>query len=349
MKNSIKKLTCVLLATLTCISILVAPVTNVVAEEDKGNIHIAYVDEGTKIEDNNYVKNEVKIDGATFSAVLVAKEGNGEYVWIDEIKEFPNFNYKAEDMFDIDKHEIVTKTLLDIAKEKLAVFTRTTNEEGKCTFENIAKGVYIIWESKKENTAKDYNEAAPCLVVVPDRKNDKVNFDVSVYPKTSKNHIKLASITGIKSWKGEDIKPSDKDNKENNSEKPVRPESITLRLYANGVEVGKTTTNAQKGWAFSFDDVNCLDENGQEITFTIKEDKVKGYVFSQDKPIVYENTIVINVTNTVGEESAKTGDETNIIMWIAIAGICMCICIVLLIPKRKKQTIAEKVANKNNK
>lgn len=366
MRKNIKKIVCGMLAIITILSCVMIPSMTAFAigedaGEEKGTILIHYIDEGTKIVNGEYIKKNVLIDGATFSAALVAREdvGKGRFEWVSAVKKEEGFKFATEDMFDKEQIEKVAIALHETVADKLNTVTRTTNEDGECTFTDLERGVYLVWESKKEGTAEKYHDAVPFLVEVPDRDEESENFDIEVYPKPSLITDRRISITGTKKWEGKDVvgKPSTKEEDEKagvtnkkEEKKVYRPDSITLRLYANGVEIASTTTNAKKGWAFSFDDVNALDENGDEVTFTIKEDKVKGYIFSQDEPIIGENTIVINVKNKVGDPSAQTSDESNLFMWIALMGVsAMFVVLMVFIPaKKKEQTIAEKVVEKHN-
>ena len=72
-------------------------------------------------------------------------------------------------------------------------------------------------------------------------------------------------IPVIKSW-------DDNGNQDGN-----RPESVTVRLLANGTEVASTSLNEENGWKFTFTDLPRLDEAGEKISYTITEDAVKDY------------------------------------------------------------------------
>lgn len=360
MKKNLKKIICGIFAIMLMISCMIVP-ASASAYVKTGSITVNYADEGTKIEDDKYIEERVLIDGAKFSVALVAIEGNGRFEWVDRIKEDVHFFHDTDEMFKQDKIEEISKELVHRFANELSIFTKTTDNTGKCVFDGLDRGIYLVWESGKEGTAAKYDYSVPFLVEIPDREEEPWNYDVNVYPKGSKLIVKMVTITGTKSWKGNDIVGKKAEDETENSteatgttdeeEKVYRPESITLRLYADGKEVAKTTTNAEKKWAFSFNEVNALNEDGEEVTFTIKEDKVKGYTFTQGTPKVGENTIVINVTNTVGEAAAKTGDESNMMLWIGIiAGCAVLAGIVLLIPSKKKEekkSIAEKKVEKS--
>ena len=71
-------------------------------------------------------------------------------------------------------------------------------------------------------------------------------------------------VSGSKTW----------DDKEDQDGK--RPDSITIRLYADGKQVDAVTVTAEEGWKWNFTNLPKY-ENGSEIRYTITEDVVPGY------------------------------------------------------------------------
>ena len=63
-----------------------------------------------------------------------------------------------------------------------------------------------------------------------------------------------------------------------NDKAGIRPEEVTIKLFANGKDTGKTTkaTNANN-WKYAFDALDLYDANGNKIVYTVKEVPVKGY------------------------------------------------------------------------
>ena len=100
----------------------------------------------------------------------------------------------------------------------------------------------------------------------------------------------IDEIAGSKTWKDD-----------NNSGK-TRPESITIRLLADGNEVATQVVTADDQWSWSFTKLPKY-AAGKEIVYTIVEDAVKGYTAKVDG---------YNVTNTLdNEEVPKTGDPRS--------------------------------------
>ena len=81
---------------------------------------------------------------------------------------------------------------------------------------------------------------------------------------TNTHKIEKTTIEGTKTW-------NDFNNQEN-----VRPESITIRLYANGKEVKSKKVTEKDGWKYKFDDLDVY-ENGEKIRYTIREDQLEEY------------------------------------------------------------------------
>ena len=64
---------------------------------------------------------------------------------------------------------------------------------------------------------------------------------------------------------------------DNNGQNGIRPESITVKLLANGEDTGKTCLlSDENGWNFTFNGLEKY-ENGKEIVYTIEEVEVEGY------------------------------------------------------------------------
>ena len=58
----------------------------------------------------------------------------------------------------------------------------------------------------------------------------------------------------------------------------MRPLETTIRLLANGVDSGIfVVLNENNNWTHLFENIQAIDENGQKINYTIKEDPIEGY------------------------------------------------------------------------
>ena len=166
------------------------------------------------------------------------------------------------------------------------------------TFENLPKyktgsvGVliqYTIVEDEVAGYEVDFTD------IVSDRSTKKIENTITnkheliPYDETGKIMVK-------KIWK-------DRDNKFN-----TRPSSITIHLFADGVEIDKAILNASNNWTYTFTGLNKYKEGavGVEVVYTITEDSVKGYNSSID------GFVVTNTMNPPTEiVPPKTGIESN--------------------------------------
>ncbi len=115
-------------------------------------------------------------------------------------------------------------------------------------------------------------------------KEYKVEYDSTGMNITNSYEPEKTEVSGRKTW-------VDYDNKYNS-----RPESITVRLFADGTEVTSKTVTANDNWSWLFTDLDKYN-SGTEIVYTISEDTVSGY---KSKVTGY------NVTNTYTEAPKGT-------------------------------------------
>ena len=83
---------------------------------------------------------------------------------------------------------------------------------------------------------------------------------------TNTHKTEVISVEGTKTWN-------------DNDQIAKRPESITVRLLADGTEVNSQTVNAESNWTYKFTDLPKY-AAGKEIVYTVSEDAVPGYITS---------------------------------------------------------------------
>ena len=88
------------------------------------------------------------------------------------------------------------------------------------------------------------------------------------------------TISGKKVWNDQNDKAG------------IRPNDVTIQLFANGKDTGKITkaTNTNN-WKYAFEGLNLYDANGNKIVYTVKEVPVKGYTTE------IEGTTITNTYN----------------------------------------------------
>lgn len=77
---------------------------------------------------------------------------------------------------------------------------------------------------------------------------------------------------------------------DNDDQDGKRPDSVTVHLYANGKDTGKSQVlsadnNWTCNWTTTYDDIPPVDEHGVPIIYTFVEDEVPGYTLSASKSI----------------------------------------------------------------
>ena len=138
----------------------------------------------------------------------------------------------------------------------------TANDNWSWSFENLDKykdGTEIVY-TISEDTVADYTTV------------------VDGYNITNTHTPEKISILGSKTW----VDLSDS----------TRPESITVRLFADGTEVTSKTVTASDNWSWSFTGLDKY-KAGTEIIYTVSEETVAGYTTVVDG---------YNITNTIKQE-----------------------------------------------
>ena len=104
-------------------------------------------------------------------------------------------------------------------------------------------------------------------VVVAEYKSVVTDHEDGKYTITNTHTPAKINVKGQKIW-------DDANNKDG-----IRPDSIVVKLLANGVETGKTATaSVASGWTYEFTDLDRYQDGGKEIVYTVKEAYVpKGY------------------------------------------------------------------------
>ncbi len=123
---------------------------------------------------------------------------------------------------------------------------------------------------------------------------DDYTTAVSGYNVTNTHTPEKTSVSGSKTWN------------DNNDQDGKRPESITIRLLADGTVTQSKTVTADDDWKWSFTNLDKY-ANGREITYSISEDAVTGYT-SEVNGYDVTNTHTPEKTSVSGE---KTWDDNN--------------------------------------
>jgi hypothetical protein len=111
-----------------------------------------------------------------------------------------------------------------------------------------------------------------------------------------------------------------------------RPGEITIRLYANGVEILAQKVTANDNWTFTFKNLPVY-ANGQKIVYTISEDAVSEYTTldiegNAETGFTVTNQYLIEVPEEDPPLIDKTGDDIGMAMMaamVSLMGAAVCV------------------------
>lgn len=195
-----------------------------------------------------------------------------------------NKNWQDNDNQDGKRPEKITvKLYKNNENEPIKTATIDASSEWKYVFSNLPK----YDESKQEITYRVVEVAVPEY----DTEYEISDNGVEIYNHHTPEKV---SVEGSKTWN------------DNNNQDGIRPDSITVRLFADGKEVTSKEVTANDNWSWSFTDLDKYN-SGKEIVYKISEDAVTDYT-----TVVNE----YNVTNTHTPEKttisgSKTWDDNN--------------------------------------
>jgi hypothetical protein len=150
--------------------------------------------------------------------------------------------------------------------------------------------------------------------------NDTVGTTDLVYVANYTSVLDETDITVNKVWEDDD----NFDGK--------RPESITIRLYADGEEIAVQTVTGEDNWSYVFENLNIYD-NGEKIVYTITEDAVADYETlsiegDAETGFTVINRIIVEVEDEDVPLLPETGDNIGIAMLAVVLSMMIgAVCI----------------------
>lgn len=117
----------------------------------------------------------------------------------------------------------------------------------------------------------------------------------------------------------------------------MRPDSIYVHLYANGVDTGVIAKlNESNHWSYIFGDLDVY-KNGKKINYAVVEENVKGYVssVSGDSEVGF---VLTNTHTPKGLEDPDTSVHTGIKMYTGLSSAALG-CLYILLKKRKEDEV----------
>lgn len=170
---------------------------------------------------------------------------------------------------------------------------------GSATDEAITLSEETGWQGTFENLRLENDQHFVINYTISGTPVDGYEFvisksDDSGFTITYTHTPKTTNISGTITWDDQD----DQDG--------IRPESVTIRLHANGVTVREQTATQANSWSYGFGNLPKYNA-GIEITYTITEDFVDDYTSDIDR---------FNITNShtpkkIGIEGTITWDDQD--------------------------------------
>ena len=190
--------------------------------------------------------------------------------------------------------------------KEVAVATVTAEDAWSFKFTNLPKFeagkeiVYTVTEDAVAGYSVEYSDK---------------NFDI-----TNKYTPGKTSITVTKRWI------------DGNNHDSIRPSSVTIYLYAGDVKVAELKLTAKDNWTGVFDNLHIY-ENGKAIEYSISEKSVRGYNATFTGSAQHGFTVT-NTHNII----PKTGDESNLPMYVSMFGASVCaLAVLMFLAKSKKK------------
>ena len=153
------------------------------------------------------------------------------------------------------------------------------------------------WSYSFENLPK-YKGGALIVYTVSEDDIEGYTSEVNGFDITNTHAPEVITVSGVKTWD------------DNDDQDGIRPDSITVRLYADGVEVAEKSVTSADGWSFAFANMPKY-KNGAMISYTITEDSVDGYETVIDSFVITNthtpDTLTVSGTKTWADNDDQDG------------------------------------------
>ena len=287
--------------------------TSIVSDNGDGNLMItnSYTPATTSIDGTKHWNDNDDQDGIRPDSVTIKLLGNNVEVARQVVSEADNWNYSFNNLPVYADGTPITYTVTedyvpgyssttdgyDVTNERtpdevsISVFKSwldSNNQDGKrpetvqvqLFADGTATGDVVTltstggwtytWTDLPENangtainyTVEELNVPAGYTSIVTDNNDGNLIITNSYTPATT-------SIDGTKHWN------------DNDDQDGIRPDSVTIKLFGNNVEVARQVVTEADNWNYSFTNLPVY-ADGAPITYTVTEDYVPGYSSTTD-------------------------------------------------------------------
>ena len=198
---------------------------------------------------------------------------------------------------------------------------RPTAEEYTAMVHLLANGTDVTETYKDNRTVTDNGDGTYTVKFTElpkyDESDSEITYKIKEDPVAKYTADKTEAGNGETITNRHDVElidiPVEKEWKDGKNADGVRPEKITVRLLADGVEikVAEITPDADGNWKYTFKDLPKYKDHGTKIKYTISEDEVPEYTTEIDQG-------TYKITNTHGPETVEKTvtkewvDEANV-------------------------------------
>jgi hypothetical protein len=215
------------------------------------------------------------------------------------------------------------------AKQIQADYTTVTDGSGKASFSGLPIGVYYIPELETNQGNLTYRFASSIVVIPQAVEDNQYSYEAAASPKAAQVSSGPEEITYsvAKVWK-------------DGSGADSRPESIAVEIYKDEVLQETVELSSDNDWYYEW---NTTDDGANWTV--VEKDVPSGYTVS-----VSQNDtgfVVLNTADTPGSPSTpsktpsssgshpKTGDTSNIYLWIALSALSGAVLLYLGVRDRR--------------
>jgi len=287
------------------------------------------------------LRNNVKVQQK-----VVTPDANGDWKYeFDNLRKYvtdnstePNLYTVAEDTTDLPAGYMSTtsKNGVDLtntytkpesAKTSLNVIKKWNNDNDKSVTNPTSVTVHLLdngkdtgktivlnednaWKGTFSDLTKSDNDKYTVKEDVPDGYTSTQDFDSKTNTVTITNtHKKVTPPTPSNDKTNLTVTKAWNDNNDNDK---LRPNKVTVQLYANGVKSGDPITlNNDNDWSYTFDNLT-KQANGKDITYTVKEvTKLDGYTTTIDNTDSHK-IIITNTHKSTVNPPTPSKDKTDL-------------------------------------
>ena len=303
--------------------------------------------DGFVITNKNLAKTEVPVEkkwiGKAVNEIEVKLLANGQEVQSAKLNEANSWKHTFKDLPKYDDNgKEITYTVKEVAIEGYESKIEGNAKDGfVITNKNLAKTEVPV---EKKWIGKAVNEIEVKLLAngkeVQTAKLNEANSwkhtfkDLPVYDDNGKEieyTVKEVAIEGYESKIEGNAKDGFVITNKNlaKTEVPVEKKwigkavnEIEVKLLANGKEVQTAKLNEANSWKHTFKDLPVYDDNGKEITYTVKEVAIEGYE-SKIEGNAKDGFVITNKEIPKKPRIPKTAVGTQIFGYVAMAGVSL--------------------------